>query len=129
MSGENNLLFDVVNTAMPQIKAGRVRAVATLTPRRGLAGLPDLPSVSETLPGFEFYTWHGVMAPAATPREIVLRWNQEIAAVLAQPDVRQRLVETGFEVLGGTPEEFGERLARDQALFGKILREAGVKPE
>jgi tripartite-type tricarboxylate transporter receptor subunit TctC len=129
MSGEINLLFDVVNTAVPQVKAGRVRAVAVLTPKRGVPGLPDLPSMSETLPGFEFNTWHGVMAPAATPRDIVQRWNREIAAVLVQPEVRQRMVETGFEVLGGTPEAFEQRLKQDQEMFGKILREAGVKPE
>jgi len=129
MSGEINLLFDVVNTAVPQVKAGRVRAVAVLTSKRGVPGIPDLPAISETLPGFEFTTWHGVMAPAATPRDIVQRWNREISAVLAQPDVRQRLVETGFEVLGGSPEAFEQRLRQDQETFGRILREAGVKPE
>jgi tripartite-type tricarboxylate transporter receptor subunit TctC len=129
MAGEINLLFDVVNTAAPQVKAGRVRAVAVLTPKRGVAGFADLPAVSETLPGFEFYTWHGVMAPAGTPRAIILRWNREISAVLALPDVRQRLVDTGFDILGGPPEAFEDRLRRDQELFGRILREAGVKPE
>ncbi len=129
MGGEINLLFDVVNTAAPQVRAGRVRAVATLSPRRGAAGFPDLPTMSETLPGFEFVTWHGVMAPAGTPRDIVERWNREIGAVLGQADVRARLVETGFEIVGGGPEVFEERLRRDQELFGRILREAGVKPQ
>jgi tripartite-type tricarboxylate transporter receptor subunit TctC len=129
MGGEINLLFDVINTAAPQVKAGRVRAIAVLTPKRGVSAFPDLPAVSETLPGFEFYTWHGVMAPTATPRDIVSRWNREISAVLALPEVRQRLVEAGFEILGGTPDAFEDRLKRDQEMFGKILREAGVKPE
>jgi tripartite-type tricarboxylate transporter receptor subunit TctC len=129
MAGEINLLFDVVNTAAPQVRSGRVRAIATLTPKRGVAGFPDLPAVSETLPGFEFVTWHGVMAPAGTPRAIILRWNQEIAAVLELPDVRRRLTETGFDVRGGPPEAFEERLRHDQELFGRILEEAGVRPQ
>src|SRR4051812_19749765 len=113
MGGEINLLFDVVNTAAPQVRSGRVRAVATLSPRRGIAAFPDLPAMAETLPGFEFVTWHGVMAPAATPRDVVERWNREIAAALALPDVRARLVETGFDIVGGPPAVFAERLARD----------------
>jgi len=129
MSGEINLLFDVVNTAGPQVRTGRVRAVATLSPKRGAAGFPDLPTLAETLPGFEFVTWHGVMAPAGTPREIVERWNREIGAALALPDVRARLTDTGFEIVGGGHEVFAERLARDQQLFGDILRKAGVKPQ
>jgi tripartite-type tricarboxylate transporter receptor subunit TctC len=129
MGGEIDLLFDVVNTAAPQVRSGRVRAVATLSPRRGVAAFPDLPALSETLPGFEFVTWHGVMAPAGTPREIVERWNREIGAALELPDVRARLVETGFEIVGGPPETFAGRLARDQELFGAILRQAGVKPQ
>ena len=128
MGGEIDLLFDVVNTAAPQVRSGRVRAVATLSPRRGAAGFPDLPTMAETLPGFEFVTWHGVMAPAGTPRDIVERWNREIGAALALPDVRSRLTETGFEIVGGPPEIFAERLARDQELFGKILRDARQKP-
>jgi len=129
MSGEINLLFDVVNTAGPQVRTGRVRAVATLSPARGVAAFPDLPTVSETLPGFEFVTWHGVMVAAGTPRPVVDRWNREIAAALALPEVRARLVETGFEIVGGGPEVFEDRLRRDQELFGRILRDAGVKPE
>jgi tripartite-type tricarboxylate transporter receptor subunit TctC len=129
MGGEINLLFDVVNTAAPQVRSGRVRAVATLSPKRGVAAFPDLPTMSETLPGFEFVTWHGVMAAAGTPRAIIERWNREIAAALALPDVRARLVETGFEIVGGPPEQFEDRLRRDQELFGRILGEAGVKPE
>jgi tripartite-type tricarboxylate transporter receptor subunit TctC len=127
MAGEINLLFDVVNTAAPQVKSGRVRAVAGLS--RGVAGFPDLPALSETLPGFEFTTWHGVMAPAGTPADVLQRWNREIAAVLAQSDVRQRMTETGFEIVAGSADAFEERLRRDQELFGRILREAGVKPE
>jgi tripartite-type tricarboxylate transporter receptor subunit TctC len=129
MGGEINLLFDVVNTSAPQVKAGRVRAIASLNPRRGSGIFADLPTVSETFPDFDLVTWHGVMAPAATPRDIVSRLNREIAAVLAQPEIRQRLIETGFEIVGSTVEAFDELLKRDSAKFGKALRDAGIKPE
>ena len=129
MGGEINLLFDVVNTSAPQVKAGRVRAIASLNPRRGSGLFADLPTVSETFPDFDLVTWHGVMAPAATPRDIVLRLNREIAVVLGQPDVHQRLTETGFEIIGSSVEAFEDLLRRDSAKFGKALREAGIKPD
>lgn len=129
MGGEINLLFDVVNTSAPQVKSGRVRAIASLNPKRGSGIFADLPTVSETFPDFELVTWHGVMAPAATPRDIILRLNHEIATVLAQPDVRQRLTETGFEIVGSSVEEFEDVLKRDSAKFGKALRDAGIKPQ
>jgi len=129
MGGEINLLFDVVNTSAPQVKAGRVRAIASLNPKRGRGVFGDLPTVSETIPDFELVTWHGVMAPAATPRDIVQRLNREIGAVLAQPEVRQRLTETGFEIVASSVEAFEAVLRRDSAKYGKAFKEAGIKPE
>ncbi len=129
MSGEINLLFDSANTAAPQVKNGRIRAIASLNYKRGGAQFPDLPTVSESIPGFEFLAWHGVLAPKATPREIVQRLNREFAAVLALPEVHQRLSDTGFEVVSSSPEAFEERIGRDVELYGKVAREAGIKPE
>jgi len=129
MSGEINLLFDAANTAGPQVRNGRIRAVASLNFKRGGAQFPDLPTVSESIPGFEFLAWHGVLAPKATPREIVQRLNREFAAVLALPEVRQRLVDTGFEVVASSPEAFDERIRHDIELYGKVARDAGIKPE
>jgi tripartite-type tricarboxylate transporter receptor subunit TctC len=128
VSGELDILFDGVSTAATQVKAGRVRMIASLNERRG-GVFADLPTVAETLPGFEIVTFHGVMAPAATPRDVVARLSQEIAVVLKQPDVARRLTELGFEIVGSTPEGFAELLRRDTAKYGKALREAGVKPE
>ena len=129
MSGEINLLFDAANTAAPQVKAGRIRPVASLNFKRGGSQFPDLPTVSETLPGFEFLAWHGVLAPKATPREIVQRLNREFSAVLALPEIRQRLNDTGFEIVASSPEAFEERIRADLDLYGKVAREAGIKPE
>lgn len=129
MSGEINLLFDSANTAAPQVKNGRVRAIASLNFKRGGEQFPDLPTVSETIPEFEFLAWHGVMAPKATPREIVQRLNREVAAVLASPEVRQRLTNTGFEIVASSPEAFGERIKNDHEFYGKVAKDAGIKLE
>jgi len=129
IGGEVNLLFDVVNIAIGQVKSGRVRAIASTNPRRGIGPFADLPVLAETIPDFELVTWHGVMVPRATPREIVQRLNRELGAVLGEADVRQRLTDSGLQITGGPPEAFDEILKRDYARYGRILREAGVKPE
>src|SRR5438309_5959818 len=129
MGGEVNLLFDVVNIAQGQVKSGRVRAIASTNPRRGIGPFGELPVLAETIPDFELVTWHGVMVPAATPGEVVVRLNREIQAVLGEPDIRQRFADGGLEITGGTPEAFAASLKRDYAKFGKILMAAGIKPE
>jgi tripartite-type tricarboxylate transporter receptor subunit TctC len=129
MGGEVNLIFDLVNTSQGQVKAGRVRAIATTSAKRTSGPLGDLPTVSETIPDFELVTWHGVMVPAATPKEIVQKLNREVQWVLEQPDVRKRFADGGLDITGGTPEAFEALLQRDYAKYGKILAGAGVKPE
>ena len=129
MGGEINLLFDVVNIATGHVRSGRVRAIASTAPRRGVGPLGDLPLLSETIPGFELVTWHGVMTSPATPRTILLQMNRELAAVLESPGVRQRFASSGLEITGGSPEDFGAVLRRDYDKYGTALRAAGVKPE
>jgi tripartite-type tricarboxylate transporter receptor subunit TctC len=128
VGGEVNLLFDVVNTAIPQVKTGRVKAVAAAGQKR-MAAFPDLPTVAETLPDFYFEGWHGVVLPLGTPRDIVQRMNRELAAVMELPEVRAPLLGVGFETVGGSPEEFDRKMRGDFARFGKLLTEAGIKPE
>ena len=129
IGGEVNLLFDLVNIAQGQVKSGRVRALASTNPKRGIGPFGELPVLSETIPDFELVTWHGVMVPAATPGDIVLRLNAEIQAVLDEPDIRRRFADGGLEITGGTPEAFGAILKRDYAKYGRILAGAGIKPE
>jgi tripartite-type tricarboxylate transporter receptor subunit TctC len=129
MGGEVNLIFDLVNTSQGQVKAGRVRAIATTSAKRTSGPLGDLPTVSETIPDFELVTWHGVMVPATTPKDIVQKLNREIQWVLDQPDVRKRFADGGLDITGGSPEAFDALLKRDYARYGKILVGAGVKPE
>ena len=129
MGGEINLLFDVVNIAVGHVKSGKVRAIASTAPRRGVGPLGDIPVLAETIPGFELVTWHGMMVAPGTPRPLVARLNQEFNAVLQQPEVRQRMENSGLLVTGGTPEEFAAILKRDYDKYGTALRAAGVQPE
>lgn len=128
MGGEIDLLFDVVNIAAGQVKAGRVRAIASTAPRRG-GLLPDLPVMAETIPGFELVTWHGVMTAPGTPRALLERINAELNAVLERPEIRSRMENSGLQVTGGAPEAFAEIVRRDYEKYGAALRSAGVRPE
>ena len=129
MGGEVNLLFDLVNTAQGQVKSGRVRAVASTNAKRGIGPFGELPAVAETIPDFELVTWHGVMVPAATPKDIVQKLNREIQWVLDQPDIRKRFADGGLDITGGAPQVFEAILKRDYAKYGKILVGAGIRPE
>jgi tripartite-type tricarboxylate transporter receptor subunit TctC len=129
MSGELDLMFDVASAAIGPVKGGRARAVASLNPKRGTPPFADLPTVAETIPGFELVTWHGVVAPKATPRELLRRMNAQLDATLGLPEVRRRLLELGFEIGGGSLENFEDIIRRETAKYGKVLREAGIKPQ
>jgi tripartite-type tricarboxylate transporter receptor subunit TctC len=129
MAGEINLLFDVVNIAIGHVKSGRVRAIASTAPRRGIGAPGDIPVMAETIPGFELVTWHGVMMSPATPRPLLERVNRELNAVLQRADVRERFANSGLQITGGVPEEFAAILRRDYDKYGAALRSAGVKPE
>lgn len=127
MGGEINLLFDSVSTAMPSIKAGRTRPIATLS--AGSGAFANLPTVANTIPGFEFTIWHALMAPAATPRDILTRINREVAGALSQPAIHQRLTDAGFEIVDNTLEEFEALYRSETVKYTKALRDAGIKPE
>src|SRR5438067_5184742 len=129
IAGEINLLFDVVNTAAGHVKSGRVRAIATTAPKRGIGPLGDLPVMAETIPGFELVTWHGVMVSAATPPALIERVNRELNAVLQRADVRERFSNSGLQITGGSSQDFGAILRRDYEKYGAALRAAGVSPQ
>jgi len=129
MSGEVDLLFDLANNALPQVKAGRVRAIASASLEGDNGPFGRLPPVADQIPGFELVSWQGLVAPKGTPDEVVQKLNREAAAVLAEPDVRKQLAETGVEVVGGAPSMFERALNADLEKYGKTLRDAGIKPE
>ena len=129
ISGQVQLMFDGMPTAMPQIKAGKLRPLAVTTARRS-AQLPELPTVAEAgLPGYEAVGWFGFAAPAGTPREIVGKLNREIVRILNLPEVRERLIGLGAEPVGDSPEQFAQFIKAEAAKWGKLVRALGLKIE
>ncbi len=127
IGGQVDMMIDVINTAVPQLKSGRVKLLAVANAARGRQPFPDAPTIGESIPGFEMNTWQGVMMPAGTPREIVDRMNREIGWALAQPEVAKKVVESGLDVAFGTPEQFGALLRNDFEKYGRLIRAAGIK--
>ena len=114
---------------LPHIKSGRVRGLATTGSKR-LDILSELPTVAEAgVPGYENSTWSAIAVPARTPQPIIERLNREFAAVLALPDTRERFTAAGSTITGGTPEQFLEYWKSELAKYGKLIRDAGIKPE
>ena len=128
ISGEVSVMFATVTGIQPQIKAGKAKGLAVSTAKRSNM-MPGVPTVAETLPGFEMLSWFGMLAPANTPPAIVTRLNAEMTKVLALPDVRSALAAQGFEVMGGTPADFGEYIKREIVKITKIAKAANVKAE
>ena len=129
ISGQVQLMFDGMPTAMPQIKAAKLRPLAVTTARRS-AQLPELPTVAEAgLPGYEAVGWFGFAAPAGTPREIVGKLNREIVRILNLPEVRERLIGLGAEPVGDSPEQFAQFIKAEAAKWGKLVRALGLKIE
>ena len=129
IAGQVHAMFDAMPTALPQVKAGRLRALAVTTAKRS-AQLPDLPTIAEAaLPGFEASGWFGFAAPARTPREIVLTLNKEIVRILALPDVKERLIAQGADPVGDTPEEFAQYIKAEAAKWGRIIKALNLKIE
>ncbi|HKA45613.1 MAG TPA: tripartite tricarboxylate transporter substrate binding protein [Burkholderiales bacterium] len=129
ISGEVTLVFGNIAQSVPQVKAGRLRALGVASPQRS-AVMPDVPTISESgLPGFEAGAWYGLVAPAATPRAIVDRIGGEVVRILRLPDVQQRLRAEAFEIPADTPDQFAAAIRAELVKWATIVKEAGVKPE
>jgi tripartite-type tricarboxylate transporter receptor subunit TctC len=127
LGGHVLLMFDNMPSALPHAKAGKLRGIAVSTARRSPV-MPDVPTVAESgLPGFEVSVWFAVLAPAATPREIVERLNGILVKALQSPDVRERLSTQGAEPIGGTPADFTAVMKRDLAKWAKVVKDANIK--
>ncbi len=125
MSGQIDFMFDPVPTSIQVVRSGKVRALAVTSLRRSEV-MPDLPSMAEAgLEGFELRGWIGLLAPANTPRELVLRLNGEVLKMLAG-DLRGKLLELGLDVAGGTPEQFAAFIREDIAKYGRIVKASGM---
>jgi tripartite-type tricarboxylate transporter receptor subunit TctC len=125
LGGEVDSSFSSLVPSIPHVKSGRLRAIAVTTPQRARA-LPEVPTISETVPGYDVTHWYGIWGPRGLSREIVTRWNQEVARVLRTDAMRKWLAQEGLEAAGGPPEEFLDRIRSDVEKWKKVVKEAKI---
>ena len=128
IAGQVQVAFDVMTTSLPQIRAGKLRALGMAGKAR-YPGLPDVPTIAETLAGYEANSWCGLGVPAGTPNEIVERLNREVNAGLSDPVIKARLADVATTPIYFTPSGFGAYLASEVEKWSKVVNVAGVKPE
>jgi tripartite-type tricarboxylate transporter receptor subunit TctC len=127
LGGEVDLAFDIPSSALPHIKAGKLRALAVTSSTRSSV-LPEVPTVAEQgVPGFDVLGWFGVLAPAGTPAAVITRLNRQLDAILHQPEVKTRLAALGVEPGGGSPGDFARLIAGDTKRAGDAIRRLGIK--
>jgi tripartite-type tricarboxylate transporter receptor subunit TctC len=128
MGGQVDVLFDNLPSSIGHIKSGKLRALAVTSQERE-PSMPHLPTVGETVPGYEATAWFGVGMPKNTPREVIDRINAEVNRALADPKIRERLAELGGKPIAGTPEDFGKVIAAETAKWEKVVIFSGAKVE
>jgi tripartite-type tricarboxylate transporter receptor subunit TctC len=126
LGGQVNMSFDTITPVLPHIKAGKLRALAVTTAKRSVA-LPDVPTLDEAgLKGFNMGTWFGVLAPAATPADVVGRLNAEIVKIINNPEFRKKMEEIGAVPVGDTPAQMAAQIKDDTERFAKLVKDAKV---
>jgi len=128
MGGQVSMIIENMPQLLPQVRAGKIRALAVTTQQRSLAIL-DLPAVAEILPGYEATTWFGLLAPAKTPQEIVRKVQSDVAKIGMLPDVKERFIGLGADVIATTPEAFATHLRSELSRFSKVIKDANIKAE
>jgi len=128
ISGRVPVFFDNISGALALVQSDKVRAIGVTTQARSPV-LPDVPTVAETVPGFELASWHAVFAPASTPQSVVARLNADIAKVLTTPDVKEKLAVLGVAVTASTPEELAALVKSGLATRSELIRAANIQPE
>lgn len=126
IGGQISIAFETAASATPQIKGGKVKALAITTAKRS-PSMPDLPTVAESgLPGYDVVTWYGMLAPAGTPKDIVSRMNTEVLKILQTPEFKQRLTDISSEPGDTTPEKFADLIRSDTVKWAKVVKESGA---
>ena len=129
LGGRVMIMFGPIQTVMPVVREGKLRALAVTSLRRSPA-VPELPTIAESgYPGFEFRVWYGLLAPARTPAVIVRKLHLETVKALALPDLRARLADLGMESIGNSPDEFAAVIKSEIPKWAKVIKDAGIKPE
>jgi tripartite-type tricarboxylate transporter receptor subunit TctC len=128
ISGQVQVMFDIISSSVEHIRSGRLRALAVTSAMRSQA-LPDIPVMAEFVPGYEASAVGGMGAPKGTPVEIIERLNREINAGLADPKIKGRFAELGLSPLAGSPADFGKLIATETEKWGKVVKFANIKPE
>ena len=128
ISGEVGIAFTNFSETSAFVKSGRLRGLGVSSPKR-VAVMPDLPAIAETLPGFEFTTWQGILAPAKTPRPIIAALNERLKKAMAAPDQMKRFQDRGLDVIASSPEEFSAHVQSEYRKWGKVIKERGMKAE
>ncbi|MBC7781456.1 MAG: tripartite tricarboxylate transporter substrate binding protein [Proteobacteria bacterium] len=128
LGGHVSLLFDTLSNTLAHAKSGKLRLLASTGPKR-VGTMQDLPTVAETLPGYEAMTWFGVLAPSGTARSVVTRVNADVGKVLQGTEISGSLAAQGFEPVGGTPEAFAAQIQRDLAKWAKLVVDAKIRVE
>ncbi len=127
LSGQAQVMFANISDVLAQVKAGRLRALAVTTAKRS-AVVPELPTLSESgLPGFDVSTWQAILAPAGTPREIIVRLNAEIGRIMALPEIKERFLSFGTDATTSTPEQLAQFLREELAKIAKVVKDVGAK--
>jgi len=126
VQGETQMMFAVMQPLQAQVQAGKLRAIAVTTPKR-FPLLPDIPAIAESgYPGFEALAWNGLVAPAGTPRPVIDKINAEVNAILKLPDVAQKMNAAGFDLIGGTPEDFAKLIAAESTRWTPVVKRLGI---
>ena len=128
LAGQVPMMVSGVVTALPHHKTGRLRIIGTTGVKRTSA-TPEIPTIAETLPGYEADSWTGFLAPTGTPADIIARIHAEVVRISQLPETRERLTGLGFEVVGSSPEAFASLIKNDTARLGKVIRDAGIRAE
>jgi tripartite-type tricarboxylate transporter receptor subunit TctC len=128
LSGEVQSFIISPLVAVPQIKAEKLRAIGVTGLKRSPV-LPDVPTIAETLPGFENITWHSVVVPARTPKPVVARLSKELMRIIRLPDVQERFSSVGLDPVGSTPEELAALIKKETVMYAKLVKQIGYKPQ
>ena len=128
LGGQVQVIFDNMPSVIPHIKAGKLRALAVTTAARA-PELPDVPTVAETVKGYEASAWFGIGAPKGTPKDVIEKLNKEVNEILAEPNIKQRIAELGGVAIVATPDEFGKIIADETAKWEKVVHFANIKVE